>query len=110
MINISSVKDKTGKQMGKFWLLVVNKATNMSWSWFLKHKNDQIEPLINFVKELRKTKKKTATYIHCDNAGENKTIQQGFKQEGFGTTFKFTSANTPQQNGKVERLFATTYG
>ena len=31
------------------------------------------------------------------------------QDEGLGVTFKYTAQNTPQQNGKVERTFATLY-
>ncbi len=34
MIDISSVKSKEKKKVGKFWLLVVDEATNMKWSFF----------------------------------------------------------------------------
>jgi hypothetical protein len=33
-----------------------------------------------------------------------------FDEKGFGIKFKFTARETPQQNGMVERAFATLYG
>ena len=48
-------------------------------------------------------------FFRCDNAGENKKIEDVLKEKGYGITFEYTSANTPQQNGMVERCFATRY-
>ena len=31
------------------------------------------------------------------------------QDEGLGVTFEYTAQNTPQQNGKVKRTFATLY-
>ena len=49
-------------------------------------------------------------FIRCDNAGENQTAEALCKQEGLGIIFEYTAPNTPQQNGRVERRFATLYG
>ena len=111
MIDISSVKSAhRKKQTKKFWLLVVDQATNMKWSFFLKKKDQQVGVIIDLVKNLRKLKPRTARYIRCDNAGENKSLEKQMQKEGMGTTFEYTPRHTPQQNGKVERNFATLYG
>ena len=53
MIDISSVKtSKYKKRVGKFWLLIVDQCTNMKWCYFLKHKDDQIRALMDFIKAL----------------------------------------------------------
>ncbi len=36
--------------------------------------------------------------------------EEGCKNEGFGITFEYSEPGTPQQNGVVERAFATLYG
>ena len=48
--------------------------------------------------------------ISCDNAGENKELEKAMKNNGFKTRFEYTAADTPQQNGVVERKFATLFG
>ena len=48
--------------------------------------------------------------IQCDNAGENIKFKEKCDQEGINIKFEFTSPGTPQQNGVVERSFATLYG
>ena len=44
------------------------------------------------------------------NAGENLKLKEVCESESMGITFEFTARNTPQQNGKVERMFATLWG
>ena len=66
--------------------------------------------LTGFIKTLQNQNKKVK-YIHCDNAGENLSLQQLLESEGMNIKFKFTARETPpQQNGKVECAFATLYG
>ena len=48
--------------------------------------------------------------IRCDNAGENRKLKETLDLEGFNIKFEFTEPYTPQQNGVVERAFATLYG
>ena len=38
MIDISSIKTKNKKKVSKFWLLVVDEATSMKWSFFSKRR------------------------------------------------------------------------
>ena len=66
--------------------------------------------MIDFIKNKRKDYPKIGTYIQCNNAGENKTFKKRVEKEGLGIKFKYTSRETPQQNGKVEHGFATVYG
>ncbi|MFN7263265.1 MAG: reverse transcriptase domain-containing protein [Cyanobacteriota bacterium] len=109
MIDTSSVKNKTKNRLGKYWLLVVNEATGMKWSFFLKNKDAQVPLLTGFIKTLQ-TQNKKVKFIRCDNAGENISLQKALDAEGMNIKFEFTARETPQQNGKVERAFATLYG
>ena len=49
-------------------------------------------------------------FLRCDNAGENVSAEEACEEEGLGVTFECTAPNTPQQNGRVERCFATLHG
>ena len=49
--DISSVKT-TSYGGSKFWLLIVDCFTKMKWSFFIKHKDDQYNIIINFIKNL----------------------------------------------------------
>ena len=61
------------------------------------------------MKHLR-TKGKETKFIRCDNAGENLATERLCRKEGLGIEFEYTAPNSPQQNGRVERRFATLYG
>ncbi len=52
MIDISSIKTSGKEQIGNFWLLVVDEATDMKWSFFLKKKSAQVPVMIGFIKGL----------------------------------------------------------
>jgi hypothetical protein len=49
--------------------------------------------------------------MRLDNSGENKTLQQeADKDSEIKLQFEFPSPYTPQQNGRIERKFATLWG
>ena len=50
------------------------------------------------------------TKIRMDNAGENLDFKAMAELEFPWIKFEMTSPGTPQQNGKVERKFATLFG
>ena len=108
-IDISQVKCKSlgGRA---YWLLIVDEATDMKWTFCLKKKSDQVEALIGFISDLKNIHKKKPKYIRCDNAGENESFQQEAQKRGLGLIFEYTSPGTPQHNGVVERAFQTLYG
>jgi hypothetical protein len=109
MIDTSSVR-KTSFGKSKFWLLVIDDCTDVCWSKFLKKKSDQVDFLLELLKDLKAKHRKTVRLIRCDNAGENKSLQKLCEQEGLGIQFEYTAPGTPQLNGRVERKFATLYG
>jgi hypothetical protein len=109
MIDISSIK---GESFGgsKYWLLILDDCTDQCWSKFLTAKSHTAKVLVPFIKELKTKHDKTVKYIRCDNAGENKATDTACAKEGLGIQFEYTAPGTPQQNGRVERKFATLYG
>ena len=40
--------------------------------------------------------------IRCDNAGENKKMEEACYRLGLGTRFEYAAVGTPQQNGRIE--------
>eukprot|EP00977_Amphora_coffeiformis_P021979 scaffold10145_cov84-Amphora_coffeaeformis.AAC.1 len=103
--DISSIKGESagGK---KFWLLVVDEATGFPWSFFLKKKDELKGHMMTLVNELHKKDIKVKTF-RCDNAGENKDFEKVIKNSKYDIKFEYTAPGTPQQNGVVERKFAT---
>ena len=82
----------------------------MCWSRFPKEKSDLPDITLAFIKELEQEDGIKVARIRLDNSGENRALESMCKQEGLGIQFEFTALNTPQQNGRVERKFATLYG
>ena len=67
----------------------------------MKKKSDLKEKLVNFIQEL-KTKKIDVKFVRCDNAGENKALEDHCNHVGINVSFKYSGPRTPQRNGKVE--------
>ena len=82
---------------------------SIKWSYFIKSKSEVAGKVVAVIKALRAKDATMGKYIRCDNAGENKTCEEKCKEEGLDVIFKYTAPSTPQQNGKVERSFATLY-
>ena len=94
----------------KHWALMVDEATKYKKSFFLKRKNDQVEVIIDWLKELKNKYKIKVQRIRMDNAGENKMLVKSCDQNEMGIKFEYTAPGTPQQNGVVERAFVTLIG
>ena len=107
--DISSIKAKSYGG-AKFWLLVVDDKTDYAWSYFLKNKSDTPHKITNLIKHLKAKYKFVVSSLRCDNAGENKSTKNLCEKLGLAVKFEFTAPDTPQQNGRVERKFATLYG
>ena len=59
----------------KHLALMVDEATRYKKSFFLKKKNDQIEVILDLLKELKNKYKIKVQQIRMDNAGETKCWQ-----------------------------------
>ena len=108
-IDISSFKHES---MGwkRHWLIVVDKFSDCSHSFFLKRKSDQIELLPIWIKELKAKYGTDIKYIRLDNSGENRRLQKECDKQNLGIIFEFTAPVTPQQNSVVERKVPTLMG
>ena len=105
-IDISSIKS-TSYGGNKFWLAFMDDYTEKCWSFFLKKKSDQVEVLKTFLTDMKAKYDFKVETIRCDNAGENKSLEETLKKGGFGIKFEYTAPGSPQFNGKIERKFAT---
>ncbi|MGH3055561.1 MAG: hypothetical protein ACRDL7_11350, partial [Gaiellaceae bacterium] len=91
----------------RYWIKCVDEYTRKSFDGFVRSKSQLSaragEWIIRFNGEGKKV-----TYLRCDNAGEHQTK---LKQvcDKLGVTLEYTAPNTPQQNGIVERRFATDH-
>jgi len=82
-IDISSIQNKS---IGgsKFWLLVLDDATDYCWSIPLKSKDEVSEKMIELIKELKDKHKVQVKTVRCDNAPENKIFENNAKKERLG--------------------------
>ena len=92
----------------KFWLLLLDEYSDFVWSFFLHTKDELGDTVISWINDLSKVF--TVKTIKCDNAGENKDLQKLVKENKLDIKFEYSAPNSPQQNGKVERKFATMWG
>jgi hypothetical protein len=109
-IDITSIK---AKSIGgsKFWLVIVDDATSMTWSMFMKQKNHAAKHMLPFLLKLHKLGH-PVKFIRCDSAGENKDLENKCQQEPTlcDIIFQYTPRDSPQYNGKVERKIAVLTG
>ena len=94
----------------KYWFLAVDEATHMKFSLFLKQKSDVKDTFIQFAKKLRDMYGRCVDHIRCDNAEENRVLESACIDKELSIEFEYTAPGTPQQNGVVERAFATMLG
>ena len=83
-IDTSSIKEKT---LGgsKYLLGIVDDASNYTWGNMLKKKSDQVPTMMTFLRTM-KSRGTPIKYIRCDNAGENKDLQEKCKQSNNNST------------------------
>ena len=93
------------------WCLKVDEKTQMGFSEFLGKKNDIVVPSsVQFTKW--KNANMPVKYVRCDNAGENKKLEEMVNGSTYnlGIEFEYTARNTPQQNHLVELKFPAIAG
>ena len=108
-LDISSMR-KSSMGGRQHWVMLVDEATKYKKSFFLKKKNEQVEPIIDWIKALKARHKIQVKIIRCDYAGENKVLERESDKKELGIIFEYTAPGTPQQNGVVERAFVTVMG
>jgi hypothetical protein len=95
----------------KFWLLIQDEFTGHIWSLFLAHKSELPEIMLIFLRQFQKDNKLTVHNIRCDNSGENLRFKRLAEEDTtLSIKFELTAPYTPEQNGKLERKYATLYG
>ena len=109
-LDITSVQT-TSFGGAKFWLMVQDAFTGYLWSFFLKAKSDLPVTILTWIQKLSKTMGVKINYIRCDNSGENKKLQELLDADKeVSVNFEYVAPYTPEQNGSIERKFATLFG
>ena len=93
----------------KNWLLVIDDSTSYVQSFFLKETSNLADIIVGLIKNLKNEYNLQVQYLCCNNTGENIAFKKACKQEGLGVEFKFTARGMSQQNGCIERKFATLF-
>ena len=108
-LNIASMRKPSmgGRQ---HWVMLIDEETKNKKSFFLKKKNEQVEPITDWIKALKARHKIQVKIIRCDNGGENKILEKESDKNELEIGFEYTAPGTPQQNGVVERVFVTVMG
>jgi hypothetical protein len=92
----------------KYWLLVVDDATDFSWSLFMPSKSDTSKCLIPLLQQIKNCGTPTKIF-RCDNSSENTKLNKNLYEKGLDTSFQYTAPGTPQQNGRMDRKFSVIY-
>ena len=66
-----------------------------------------MQKTMSLILDLRAKSKIKVKYIRCDNATENKKLEEACEKRGLGIMFEYTAVATPRRNGKLERKFPT---
>ena len=108
-LDISSIRHErlSGR---RHWAMLVDEGTRCKHSFFLKKKSDQVDMVSSWLKGLKEKYKIQVKYIHCDNAGKIKKLEEKCNADGLGVIFEYAASGTPQQNAYVERAFPTIMG
>ncbi len=70
-MDISSIKYES-LEKAKFWLLLIDDATDNCFSFFMKQKSELNKTVRDLVNNLKAQQGIKVGIIHCDNASENK--------------------------------------
>ncbi|GJZ32587.1 retrovirus-related pol polyprotein from transposon TNT 1-94 [Tanacetum coccineum] len=87
----------------KYILVIVDDYSRFTWVMFLRSKDETLEFVIKFLKQIQVGLNKTVRYIRTDNGTEfvNQVLTQYYKSVSI--FHQKSVSRTPQQNGVVER-------
>ena len=77
---------------------------------FLRKKSDLARQESRLIKRLNDQHGIKIKVIRCNNVGEHRKMKEACVELGLGKKFEYTAVVTLQQNGKIERQFASLYG
>jgi transposase InsO family protein len=87
----------------KYYLVIMDDYSRFTWVFFLQEKSQTQETLKRFLRRAQNEFRLRIKKIRSDNGTEFKNSQiEGFLEEE-GIKHEFSSPNTPQQNGVVDR-------
>ena len=108
-LDISSIKYKSSGG-AKYLALFMDDHSGFLNGVYLKRKSDLEEKGTEILHKIENDYNVKIERIRCDNAGENISFEKECARNKMKIKFEYTAAATPQQNGRIERKFATLYG
>ncbi|GKA12161.1 retrovirus-related pol polyprotein from transposon TNT 1-94 [Tanacetum coccineum] len=96
-IRVASINGK------KYILVIVDDFSRYTWVYFLRSKDETPEIIKKFITQAQLNYKAKVCKIHIDNGTEFKNTTLKAYYETLGIMQQFSIAQTPQQNGVVER-------
>ncbi len=110
-MNITGLTKSNKKK--KYWLVVVDDATGMTWSVFLDAKSELKNVVRRFLIKMQ-NRKTPVSVIRCDGGGENLKFRDLCRDESdpvlSGVEWELTPRDSPQFNGTAERKIAVLVG
>jgi hypothetical protein len=76
----------------------------------LRRKSETGNRVLEFILTMRAWDKEMGKFMRCDYSPENKRLAEKVEKKGLKVNFEFTAPCTPEENGKVERTYATLCG
>ncbi|GJW89986.1 retrovirus-related pol polyprotein from transposon TNT 1-94 [Tanacetum coccineum] len=96
-IRVASINGK------KYILVIVDDYYRYTWVYFLRTKDEALDIIIDFVNQVQRNLKASIMTIQTDNGTEFKNKKLRVFYAKLGIVHKTSIAQTPQQNGVVER-------
>ncbi|GJR39665.1 integrase, catalytic region, zinc finger, CCHC-type containing protein [Tanacetum coccineum] len=87
----------------KYILVIVDYYSRFTWVKFLRSKDETLEFVINFLKQIQVGLNKTVRYIRIDNGTEFVNQVMSKYYEGVGIFHQKSVPRNPQQNGIIKR-------
>jgi hypothetical protein len=76
----------------------------------MRRKGELIDEMLKFIKTMKSKNPESIKFIRLDNDGENLGLKSRIELEGLDINIEYTSPESPEQNGQVERSFANLWG
>jgi len=108
-LDISSIKYRSSGG-AKYLALFMDDHSGFLIGIYLKRESELEEKGVEILHKIENYYNVKIERIRCDNAGENISFEKECARNKMSIKFEYTSVGTPQQNGRIERKFATLYG
>ena len=79
----------------------------MKWRYFGRRKHEVSEIGCNFIRKLIGMSEDNGNFPRMENSRESNELELKLEKERIDVQVDFTASNTPEHNGKVERIFET---